>query len=79
MAELIIGLEKGKPSKGKSKDDPMGGEPAPDSTDDLGDMDSFDAALDDAWDAVVAKDKEGFKSALGAAISAKCAELYEDR
>lgn len=74
MAELIIGIGKGKPSKGASKDEPMGGEPAEEA-----ELDSVDAALDDAWAAVKADDPEAFKSALSAAISAKCAEMYEEK
>lgn len=74
MAELVIGIGKAKPSKGTSKDEPMGGEPASDA-----ELDSVDAALDDAWAAVKADDPDAFKSAMSAAISAKCAEMYEDR
>lgn len=39
-------------------------------------LDTFDAALDDAFEAVASGDKAGFKDALSAAISAKCAEMY---
>ena len=76
MPDLIIGIGKGKPV-GSSKDDPMG-EPPDDSTkkEPSADMDAFDSALDDAFDAVSRKDKDGFKDAMGAAISAKCSEMY---
>jgi hypothetical protein len=36
----------------------------------------FDAALDDAFEASKRGDKQAFVDAMGAAISAKCAEMY---
>lgn len=75
MTELVIGIGKGKPSSGKSKDSPMGGD-ASDDPPESGELDGFDAALDDAFDALERKDRGAFKEALGAAVSAKCAEMY---
>lgn len=76
-AELVIGIGKGKPPMSKSKDSPMGGDDdaAPDSKPEA--TDDFSAALEDAFDAVEQKDKDAFKDALSAAITAKCAEMYE--
>jgi hypothetical protein len=41
-----------------------------------GELDEFDAALEDAFDAVKSGSKDAFKDAMSAAISAKCAEMY---
>lgn len=74
--ELVIGFGKGKPT-GKSKDSPMGGSDADDKApESSGEVDTFDAALDDAYSALEQKDQAKFKEALGAAISAKCEEMY---
>lgn len=65
---LILELGEKSPKGKDDKSSPMGGDDAP--------LDEFDTALDDAFEAVKANDKEGFKAALGAAVSAKCAEMY---
>lgn len=56
---------------------PMGAMPeaAPASEEDAGEV---DAALSDAFAAVKSGDEAGFKAALRAAISAKCAEMYAE-
>lgn len=67
-ATPALEIEFGKPSdeespsssKGKSSDE----------------LNEFDAALEDAFDAVKSGDKQAFKDAMDAAVSAKCAEMY---
>ena len=72
-AGILLEFGKGKPPKdGDDKSAPMGGDDKPD------EGNEFDAALDDAFEAVTKGDKAGFRDALGAAISAKCAEMYSD-
>lgn len=65
---MPLDLAKDKPM-GKGKPEPVG------PSEDLG---AFDAALDDAFDAVKNGDKAAFRAAMGAAVSAKCAEMYDD-
>jgi hypothetical protein len=79
MAELIIGFGKGKPLGKDAKSKPMGDAPSEEKDEGAEEeVNEFDAALDDAFDAVKGDDREAFKDALGAAIAAKCAEMTDD-
>lgn len=68
-AGLLIEVEKGSPKGKDAKSSPMG---------DDEDLSEFDSALDDAFEAVKSGDKQAFRDAMGAAVSAKCAEMYAD-
>lgn len=72
---LVIGV--GKP-KGADRSAPMGDDDAEGETKEGAGAESseFDSALNDAFDAVKAGDRDGFLASMGAAISTKCAEMY---
>lgn len=63
------------PGKAK-RDDQMGDEP--EHKDGIGmESSEFDSALSDAFDAIKAGDRDQFTASMGAAVSAKCAEMYD--
>lgn len=73
--DVIIAVPK--EPKNSSKDDLMGeDDESPTASESSSDLDAVDSALDDAYEAIEKKDRNAFRDALAAAISAKCEDMY---